>query len=105
MEPCAIPLANIVDNILDAAENKPEYLKIFLDWEKVVGKNIASKSKPHKVITAGTKKVLVLKSQKGYALEMQHQSQIILEKVHNFLKEHLFGQLRIIQMDINDQTG
>lgn len=105
MEACAIPLVNIVDNILDVAENKPGYLKIFLDWEKAVGKSIASKSMPHKVITSGAKKVLVLKSQKGYALEMQHQSQVILEKIHDFLQGSFFDQLRIIQMDVNDQTG
>lgn len=105
MNQYAIPLANIVDDILGATENKPKYLRIFSDWECVVGKKIASISAPYRVVTAGSQKVLVLKCKKGHALQMQHQSQLVLEKVHGFLEKSFFSQLKIVQLDVNDQLN
>ena len=105
MEQCANSLSNVIDNILKNAENRPKYLEIFLDWEVAVGEIIASKSAPYKVINVGRKKVLFIKSKKGRALELQHESPVILEKIHQFLKGHFFDQIKIIQMDTNDKVN
>jgi len=105
MNQYAISLGKVVDNILKNAKNKPAYLEMFSDWKIAVGENIASKSAPYKVINVGSKKILVIKSKKGYALELQHESQFILEKIHSFLKGHFFDQVKIIQMDANDQIN
>ena len=105
MDQYAVSLSSVVDNMLKNSENKPAYLGIFSNWEGAVGKNIASKSAPYKVVNAGNKKVLIIKSKKGCALELQHESPVVLEKIRQFLKGHFFDQIKIIQMDVNDQIN
>ena len=100
---CAFAIGDIGSNILARAGKSPSYIEIFSDWKQVVGEEIAEMSSPHKVITNGNNKVLILKSQKGKAVELQHESQKILKKVHDFLGNIYFSQLKIIQIDTNEK--
>ena len=100
----AFAIGDIGNSILAKIAPPPTYIDVFLDWERVVGSEISEISSPHKILTNGSNKVLVIKVKKGKAVELQHESRRILEKVHNFLDgATVFSHLKIIQMDFNEQ--
>jgi hypothetical protein len=81
----------------------PGYAAIFSDWNNIVGNDIGSISTPYKVVNIGAQKTLILKSKKGRSLELQHETQNILNKIHKFLGKVFFSQIRIIQVDVNEE--
>lgn len=81
----------------------PIYAAIFNNWSTVVGEKVAEISSPYKVITSGNKKVLILKVKKGKSTELQHESQKIIRKIDKFLGTKIFSQVKIIQIDINEE--
>lgn len=97
----AVKIDIILNSILERSE-LPEYISVFNNWSTVVGEEVAEISHPYRVVKSGNKKVLILRSKKGKSLELQHESQKILNKIHNFLGEEVFSQIRIIQIDINE---
>ncbi|MDR2158120.1 MAG: DciA family protein [Holosporaceae bacterium] len=96
-----LAIANIVEDIIRRASNKPDYLEIFSDWTAVVGQDTASICVPHKAINLGKHKVLALKTIKGRGLEIQHEACKILDAVNKFLKKKTFHQIKVIQTDMD----
>jgi hypothetical protein len=92
-------IACIAENLLEKIANKPDYQEIFLDWEKVVGKNTASVCAPYKAINLGKDKILVLRTINGRGLEVAHDACRILESVNGFLKKKTFSQIKVIQTE------
>ena len=98
-----MPIGNIVESFLNKTQDRhPGYAEIFVNWEMVVGKTLAAKCMPYRVATNGSSRTLVLKSKKGCALELQHDTVKILQRVHQHLGKVYFAQIKIIQIDIND---
>ena len=95
-------IGSITNDIFRKIANKPQYISIFSDWTAAVGKEFAAKSLPYKVMTRGDKKILVIKSKKGYSVELQHCSVQILDNIHRFLGKSVFSFIKVIQMDIDE---
>ncbi|MDR0555444.1 MAG: DciA family protein [Holosporaceae bacterium] len=95
------PLAvvEISDRLIRKMINRPDYLKLFLNWSDVVGPYMSALCLPHRVINVGPEKILILKTIKGHGLEVQYEANRILGMVNGFLKIKLFSQIRIIQLD------
>jgi hypothetical protein len=85
--------------------NRPRHLEVFTSWHLVVDKHLASIATPHKVVTAGANRTLVLMVAKGHALEIQHESLKILQKVNEFLGEKTyFSGIKVIQKSQDEQS-
>jgi hypothetical protein len=89
----------IIENLIDRAPNKPDYLEIFSNWAAIVGEDTASICLPYRAINIGKNKVLALKTLKGYGLEIQHESCKILDEINKFLGKKTFSQIKVIQTD------
>lgn len=94
------PIGNVISSLLKNKCNDYLYKDIFLHWEKVVGNEFAKISIPYKTMSSNGKKILVLKVQNGYGIEMQHESHKILNFIHKFYGDKLFSQIKIIQTEI-----
>jgi hypothetical protein len=94
------PVCNIVAALLRRnVRNRPRHLKVFTSWPLAVGECLASMAIPHKVVTAGGRRTLVLEATGGHPLEIQHESLKILEKVNDFVGEKdYFLRLKVIQV-------
>lgn len=76
-----------------------EYFSIVSHWQEIVGADNAKILVPRNVSVNKGKKTLALEAPKGYALEIQHESQHVLDKIHNFLGKKYFSAIKILQMD------
>jgi hypothetical protein len=92
-------VASVADGILQRFRNKPDYLEIFMNWERVVGKDLASICAPHKAINFGADKVLILKTTNVHFLDIQYDACRILDAVNAFLQKKTFSQIRVIQKE------
>ena len=72
---------------------------LFLNWESVVGQNLAKISKPKSI--SRDKKVLVIEVKQGSMLEVQYQLQYILECVHFHLNDQSIQRIVVKLMDEN----
>lgn len=95
-------IGDITDVILKKFAKTSPYTSIFTRWTDIVGQELASKSKPFKIMTQGDRKILVLKSKKGTSLELQHSTLKILDDVNTFLGGFVFSSIKIIQLDANE---
>jgi hypothetical protein len=95
----ATPIFDIMKKLTEKIVNKPDYLEIFLEWEKIVGKELASICAPLKSTNIGKDKALVLKTVKGRGLEVQHEAYKILDLVNSFLKKETFSQIKVVQTE------
>ena len=96
-------VGSIVSEIFEKNYEKPKYLALFTEWHEIVGENLSKICVPKKVISQGNHKILVLKTKKGCSLEIQHESEKILHAVNKFLKNNIFDNLVIFQVDINEK--
>jgi hypothetical protein len=93
-------IGSIVAKIMDNISSKLPYAVIFSDWAAIVGNNYSSIAMPHRVISGKSSgSTLVLKCKRGFALEIQHESEKILDLVNNFLEKKFFAHLKVIQVD------
>jgi hypothetical protein len=76
-----------------------EYFSIISHWQEIIGEDGAKMLVPRNVLVNKGKKTLVLEAPKGYALEIQHEAQHILDKIHSFLGKKYFSAIKILQMD------
>jgi hypothetical protein len=99
----ATPASDVAARIIDRLGNSEmsEYFSMISNWQEIVGANDAKKLVPHNVLINKGKKTLVLETPKGYALEIQHEAQHILDKIHNFLGKKYFSAIKVLQMDRN----
>ena len=95
-------IGSVAEKILANASKKPAYAALFSDWKKIVGENIAEVCFPEKVTVRGNKRALILKVKKGCSLEIQHESDNILNIINNFFGDKLFDNLVIFQMDFEE---
>tara|TARA_B100000686_G_C16645963_1_gene892811 strand:- start:529 stop:1020 length:492 start_codon:yes stop_codon:yes gene_type:complete len=79
--------------------------EIVTKWEHIVGENVAKNSKPKNV--SFPKKfydkegaTLVVQSNPGYALELQHIQLQVLEKINRFFGFRVFEKIQIVQIPI-----
>ena len=95
----SLAVAHITQNMVSKITNKPDYLEVFSNWRGVVGSYTASICIPHKAVTIGKDKMLILKTIKGRGLQIQHEALKILDSINKFLHKKTFSQIRIIQTD------
>lgn len=75
-----------------------DLMDVFAQWEQIVDEQTSRLAKPYK-ITGGDNKILILEVQKGFALQILHESTCILRQINDFLGRPAFSQLKVIQMD------
>jgi hypothetical protein len=93
----------IARKIIENIHSKPAYFSMFFNWDTIVGRHYSSISYPYKVISNGiSERILLLKCKRGLAIEVQHESPIILDMIHNYLGHVFFSQLKVIQSDTNE---
>lgn len=94
---------NVIFNSLLKHIPMPNYAEIFNNWAAVVGNKAAEISSPYKVVTSGSKKILILRAKKGKSVELQHESQKIARKIDKFLGAETFSQVKVIQLDSDEK--
>ena len=108
------PLSALLHKTLQDAFAKQGFASIELvtRWTEIVGAEIAAHSEPEKIQwqrayegeppEPGT---LVLKVEGPTAIEVQHLSRVILERVNRFFGWHAVGTLRLRQAPVSRRAG
>ncbi len=90
-------LSNIAESLIRESELNPTVSDIFVKWDKIVGEDLARCIEPHKVIKMNGSNILVVKSKRCCAIEIQHDSLQLIEKLNKYFKDDLFSVVRVIQ--------
>lgn len=78
--------------------------RILTDWQQIAGEHYASRSVPEKLsfphgeTTGGT---LTLRVANGFALEIQHQAPLLLEKIATYFGHAAVKRIQIVQAPMN----
>lgn len=90
-------LSNIAESLIKESNLNPTVSDIFVNWDKIVGEELASCIEPHKVVKMSGSNILIVKSKNGCAIEVQHDSLLIIEKLNTYLHDKVFSVIRVIQ--------
>src|SRR5947209_17610999 len=100
------PLAQLLDKILGSAFAKQGFAsrELVTRWAEIVGSEIAAHAEPEKIhwprryeTSTPEPATLVLRVEGPIALEIQHLSPVILERVNRFLGWQALGRVRLRQ--------
>lgn len=75
-------------------------IRIITDWPLIVGKDFAAISCPYRIVFPGEKQKngnLHIAVLSGYALLMQHQSNLIIEKISSYFGYQAISRITILQ--------
>jgi hypothetical protein len=107
------PLADILHRTLNAAFAKQGFVstELVTRWGEIVGADIAQHSEPDKIqwtrpASGATPEpgVLVLRVEGPAAIEIQHLSSVLLERVNRFFGWQAVGSLRLRQAPLRRRT-
>ena len=81
------------------SENKSNsiYNDVFLKWREIVGEELADVVVPHKIVKIDKKNLLIVRSQNGCPVELQHDSFRIIQALNRYFECDLFSIIRVIQ--------
>jgi hypothetical protein len=114
--PWSRPLADLVGAAIDPALARQGFSQsdIILYWEDIVGARLAAMSEPVKLRwpPRGTNKAgaaaepatLVIRVEGGFALEMQHLTDIVIARVNAHLGWHCVGRIALKQGPLTRRT-
>ncbi|MDR1551388.1 MAG: DUF721 domain-containing protein [Holosporaceae bacterium] len=94
-----VAASRISEKMIQNFPGVPNYLDIFLNWDRIIGEKFSSVCKPLKVVNIGKNKILVLKTIRGRGLEIQHMAIEILLLLNTFLNNKTFSQIKVVQTD------
>ena len=100
----AAPLRGLIAKAAEPAITKKgqEYTRLLLDWPEIAGSTISSYCTPHRLTfpkqsrSAGT---LTLAVTSGRALELQHQTGLLIEKIAIAFGYRVVDRITLIQRD------
>ncbi len=106
----AKPLSTIVGGTLSAALAKQGFASTELvsRWPEIVGTDVAAHSEPIRILWKRTREdeaaepaTLVLRAEGPAAIEIQHQSNVILERVNRFFGWQAVGRIALRQAPLS----
>ena len=88
---------DIALSLISEKKSDSIYGDVFLKWQEIVGEELANIVVPHKIVKMDEKNLLVVKSQNGCPIELQHDSLRIIKALNRYFKSDLFSVIRVIQ--------
>ncbi len=89
-------LSNIAEALIEESNLNPTISDIFVNWDEIIGENLAQYVEPHKVIKMNGFNILIVQAKNCCAMEIQHDSLQIIEKLNEYLKQDFFSAIRVI---------
>ncbi len=90
-------LSNIAESLVKESNLNPTISDIFVKWEEIVGEEFSSHIEPHKVVKMNGETILIVKCKNCCAIEVQHDSLQIIDKLNKYFQQKIFSVVRVIQ--------
>lgn len=87
---------NVISDLTQSILHKYDHMCIFYQWAEIVGDEIATIAKPHKVVNSNNRKVLILKASPNSSIEALHETANIIKKINTFLSKDVFAYAKVI---------
>lgn len=81
--------------LINNRKSQPVYTYIFTDWNSIVGERFALVSKPSGICKQNNEKILVIEVAREHALELQHETQTILNAVNRAIGSQYFSRIKV----------
>lgn len=89
------PVDKLLSKVTAPAMRKHGSVKarVFAFWPLIVGTEMAAKCKPYRL----TRETLTLAVAPGFALEIQHSTPLLLEKITRYLGHRAISSIKLVQ--------
>lgn len=90
-------VGDIAHSLVSEKKSESFFSDIFFKWSEIVGVQLANTVIPYKIMKMNEKNLLIVKSQNGSPVELQHDSLKIIKALNKHFKCNLFSVIRVIQ--------